>query len=229
MTRTLRTLLASTAIALALPIMAQAASVPSPINVDGGNITEAQVKDGLLALGYDNITYLEGEGRYYTVRAHYDGRYMPILVDAETGEVTQLGDPDTQSISIIEGTKDVALAKGLSELGYSSVTIGAKQGRYAEATAWRYGDNVNLTIDLETGQVTNIDQDDTWYVAVRDGMTDAEVSAELEAMGYIEVHELTRTDTAWTGYAVQNGEKMKLWVDAHSGEVRAWTVMDNQS
>jgi len=228
MNRTIRTLLTSTAIAIALPAMASASEgLPSPIEVNGGNVTEASIKDGLTELGYTDIEYIAGAGRYYTVRAHYNGSYVPVQVDAETGAVTRMGDPDTQSISIIEGTMDQDLEKGLRELGYSNVMIGTKQGRYAEATAWRYGQDVNLTVDLETGTVVNNDQDETWYVSMRDGMTDAEISAELDKMGYTEVHELTQTDSGWTGYAVQDGEKMKVWVDAESGEVRAWK-MDGQ-
>ena len=229
MNRTIRTLLASTAIAVALPAMAHAGTgLPSPIEIDGGNITEAEIRDGLTAAGYTDIEYIAGEGRYWTVRTHYNGSYVPIQVDADTGAVTRLGDPDMQAISIVGGTDDQDLERGLRELGYSNVMIGAKQGRYADATAWRYGDDVHLTVDLETGVVTNIDQDSVWYVAMSDGMTDARVQAELEKMGYTEVHELTLTDSGWTGFAVQNGEKMKVWVDARSGEVRAWK-MDGQA
>ncbi|MDA0219739.1 MAG: hypothetical protein O3B22_09180 [Proteobacteria bacterium] len=229
MNRTIRTLLASTAIAVALPAMAWAADgLPSPIEVNGGNITEAQIKDGLTELGYTDIEYIAGEGRYSTVRTHYNGSYVPLQVDADTGEVSRLGDPDMQSISIVEGTMDQDLEKGLRELGYSNVTIGAKQGRYAEATAWRYGQDVNLSIDLETGTVTNNEQDETWYVAMRNDMTDAQVGAELEKMGFTEVDELSQTEAGWSGYAVQDGEKMKVWIDAESGEVRAWK-MDGQA
>ena len=229
MNRTIRTLLASTAIAVALPAMAWAAGgLPSPIEVNGGNITEAQIKDGLTELGYTDIEYIAGEGRYWTVRTHYNGSYVPLQVDADTGEVSRLGDPDMQSISIVEGTMDQELEKGLRELGYSNVTIGAKQGRYAEATAWRYGQDVNLSIDLETGTVTNNEQDETWYVAMRNDMTDAQVGAELEKMGFTEVHELSQTEAGWSGFAIHNGEKMKVWIDAESGEVRAWK-MDGQA
>ena len=221
---TIRTLLASTAIAVALPAIASADSLPSPIEVDGGNITEHQVEEGLTELGYTDITYLQGAGAYYTVRAHYDGRYVPLEVNAETGEVSRLGDPDMQRISIVEGTMDEHIEKGLHEIGYSNVTIKNKQGNVAEASADRYGETVELTIDLETGAVTNESQDDTWYVTMRDGMTNADVGAELEAMGYTKVHELSETDAGWTGYAVQDGQKVEIWVDAYSGEVRSWPM-----
>lgn len=228
MNRTFRTLLASTAIAIALPAMAQADSgLPSPIEVNGGNITEVEIKDGLTELGYTDIEYIAGAGRYWTVRTHYNGSYVPLQVDAETGAVTRMGDPDTQTISIVEGTMDEDLAEGLRDLGYSNVMIGANQGRYADATAWRYGEDVNLTIDLETGVVTNVDQDETWYVTMNDDMTDAQMQAELEKKGYTEVHELTATNSGWTGFAVHDGEKMKVWVDAETGEIRAWK-MDGQ-
>lgn len=229
MNRTIRTLLASTAIAVALPAMAWAADgLPSPIAVNDGNITEVQIREGLTELGYTDIEYVAGAGRYWTVRTHYNGSYVPLQVDAETGEVSRLGDPDMQSISIIEGTMDQDLEKGLRELGYSNVTIGTKQGRYAEATAWRYGQDVNLTVDLETGTVTNNEQDETWYVTMREGMTDAQVSAELERMGYTEVRELTQTESGWTGFAIHDGQKMKVWIDAESGELRSWK-MDGQA
>lgn len=225
MNRTLRTLLASTAIAVALPAMAIASDdLPSPIAVDGGGLTETQVKDGLTDLGYTDIDYIAGAGRYWTVRTHYNGSYAPVQVDSETGAVTPLGHPDKQAISIIEGTMDQNLKEGLRELGYSDVVIGAKQGRYADATAWRYGEDVNLTIDLETGTVTNVDQDSVWYVGMNDRMTNAQMQAELETMGYTEVFELTQTSDGWTGIAVQNGQKMEIWVDAESGEVRAWKM-----
>lgn len=228
MNRTFRTLLASTAIAIALPAMAQAdSSLPSPIEVNGGNITEVEIKDGLTQLGYTDIEYIAGAGRYWTVRTHYNGSYVPLQVDAETGAVTRIGDPDMQTISLVSGTDDEHLMEGLRDLGYSNVMIGAKQGRYADATAWRYGQDVKVTIDLETGEVTNVDQDDTWYVAMNDDMTDAQMQAELEKKGYTEVHELTATDSGWTGFAVQDGEKMKVWVDAETGEIRAWK-MDGQ-
>ena len=229
MNRTIRTLLASTALAVALPAMAFATDgLPSPINVTGGNITEAQVKDGLTELGYTNINYIAGAGRYWTVRTHYNGSYVPLQVDSETGEVSRLGDPDLQALSIIEGTTDQDLEKGLRELGYSNVAIGAKQGRYAEATAWRYGEDVNLTVDLETGAVTNNEQNDTWYVPMHEAMSDADVTAGLEQMGYTEVHELTQTNEGWSGYAIHDGEKMRVWIDAQSGEVRSWK-MDGQA
>lgn len=228
MTSTVRMLLASTALAVALPAMASADGLPSPIEVDGGNITEAQVRDGLTELGYTDITYLQGAGRYYTVRAHYDGRYVPLQVDAETGEVSRMGDPDMQTISIIEGTMDEDLVAALHDLGYSNVKIKSKQGTIAEASGWRYGEDVELTIDLDTGAVDNRTQDDTWYVTMRDGMTDADVTAQLEDMGYTEVHELTQTDAGWSGLAVQDGMKMEVWIDAETGEVRAWQTESGQ-
>ncbi len=229
MNRTIRTLLASTAIAIAVPAMAQAASsLPSPIEINGGNVTEAAIKDGLTELGYTNIEYIAGAGRYWTVRTYYNGSYVPLQVDADTGAVTRMGDPDMQTISIIEGTKNENIAKGLRELGYSNVMVGTNQGRYAEATAWRYGEDVNVSVDLETGEVTNVDQDSVWYVAMNENMTDAQMQAELEKMGYTEVHELTATDSGWSGFAIHNGEKMKVWVDAETGEVRAWK-MDGQA
>lgn len=228
MNRTLRTLLASTAMAVALPALGFAAStLPTPISVNGGSITEAQIADGLHELGYTDITYLKGEGRYYTVRAHYDGHYVPIQVDSETGDVSRLGDPDTQVISLVGGTSDADVATELRQLGYGNVMVGATQGRYLDATAARYGQDVNLTVDMETGLVNNIEQDETWYVEMRDDLTDADVSTQLGAMGFTEVHQLTQTDNAWNGYAVRDGQKMQVWVDDQSGEVRAWPA-DNQ-
>lgn len=224
MTRTVRTLLASTAIAVALPAIASAHSLPSPIEVSGGNITEIQVEEGLTELGYTDITYLQGAGAYYTVRARYDGRYVPLEVNAETGEVSRLGDPDMQRIAIVEGTMDEDIEKGLHEIGYSNVTIKNKQGNVAVASADRYGETAELTIDLETGAVTNESQDDTWYVTMRDGMTGADVGADLETMGYTEVHQIRETESGWTGYAVQDGQKVEIWVDSYSGEVRSWPM-----
>lgn len=223
MKRTLRTLLASTAMAVALPAMALASDgLPSPISVNTGNITETQIRDGLTELGYTDIEYVAGTGRYWTVRTHYNGSYVALDVDAETGEVTRRGDPDMQTVTIVENSMDQHLRDGLRDLGYSNVVIGAKQGRYADATAWRYGETVDLTIDMETGMVTNVDQDSVWYVPMNSNMTEAQMQAELERMGYTTVQELTHTEDSWTGYAVHNGEKMKIWVDSETGEVRAW-------
>jgi len=222
MNRKLRILLASTAMALALPAMAQAEIIPSPIEMSGGNITAAQIEQGLTALGYTDITYIQGAGAYYTVRAHHDGRYLPLLVDANTGAVSRMGDPDMQTISMHKGTMDQHLIEGLEEIGYSNVTIKSKAGNVATASGARYGEVAELTIDLNTGRVTNNSQDETWYVAMHEGMSDADIGAGLEAMGYTEVHEVRFGQGGWTGRAMQDGQKVDVWVDSYSGEIRTW-------
>lgn len=92
MNRNFRILLASAALALALPAATMAdTGLPSPIEMTGGNITESQIERGLLALGYTDTTYIAGAGRYYTVHTHYDGRPVQLQVDAATGKVTSPG------------------------------------------------------------------------------------------------------------------------------------------
>ncbi len=91
MNKTLRTLLAATAMAVAMPVLAQAASVPSKIDIEGGNITQAKVERGLAAAGFRNLTYVQGEGRYWTVRGHLGNEFVMVEVDSMTGEVTQSG------------------------------------------------------------------------------------------------------------------------------------------
>ena len=227
MNRIVRNLLASTALALTLPAMtATADDLPSPIAVNSGNITAAQVASGLTELGYTDITYLEGAGRYWTVRAHYDGRYVPIEVDSETGAVTRLGDPDMQTLSMTEGMSDDQVAKGLHTLGYSNVVVGARNGDYADASASRYGERVDLRINTETGLVTNVDQDDTHYLAMASQMTGEDIDAGMESIGFSDVHNLNRSKGDWTGNATHDGTMMTFWVDGRTGEVRAWPMPD---
>lgn len=161
------------------------------------------------------------------MRAHYDGSYVPLRIDTETGAITQPGLPDSRALRLLRGTGDDSVRQGLMELGYSNIEITQRAGRYLDATAWRYGSTVNLSVDLDTGLVDNLDQDDTWYVAMRDNMTPDEIRTELEGMGYSDVIELNRQGGFYEGYGVQDGQKVKLVVNAETGEVRAWAVNGN--
>ena len=218
--------LATTAFALVLPTMAMA-DLPGPLtNLDAG-VSEENIRDGLMELGYSDITYIAGAGDYYTVRAHYQDRYVPLRINAATGEITQPGLPDSRTLRLLRGTGDDSIKQGLMELGYSVVTIDSREGRYVDATAWRYGESVKLTVDLETGTVENLDQDDTWYVVMHNDMTNDDVRAELETMGYTEVIDLDRKGSYYEGYAIQNGQRVKLVVDAETGEVRGWNMQED--
>jgi len=215
--------LATTAFALALPAMASA-DLPGPLtNIDGG-ITEAEIRDGLMELGYTDITYIAGAGSEYTVRAHYNGRYVPLKIDTETGAISQQGLPDHRTISIGRNAQEDDIAAALRELGYSNIEVGPKQGQFRDVDAWRYGEDVMLTVDLETGRVENKNQDHTWYVAMSDGMSMNDVKTELEALGYSDVRALTSSGNHITGAATFNGEPVSLAVNAGSGEVMAWVV-----
>lgn len=218
--------LATTALALAFPAMAMA-ELPGPLtNLEAG-VTEEVIRDGLTELGYTDITYIAGAGDYYTVRAHYNSGYVPLLINTATGEITQPGLPDNRTLRLLRGTGDDSIKQGLMELGYSVVSVDAREGRYVDATAWRYGEAVKLTVDLETGTVENLDHDDTWYVAMRDKMTNDEVRAELEAMGYTEIIDLDKQGSYYEGYGIQNGQRVKILVDAVTGEVRGWNLQED--
>lgn len=233
MSRT-RTLVAAFALAAALPGLTAAedgdwaqpdfATVNAPTPIPGAPLDEAAIRSGLAELGYEQLGTLEGSAPHYMITATYQGRYMPLSVDSETGEVSPIALPDKQTIATTTTTTITTLTDTLTDLGYSRVEVVEETDERVTTRAWRYGEPVTVTIDRTTGRVTNLDQDATQYVMVGPDASAADVRMGLEDLGYLDVAEMRREGDVYRGTGSWLGEPVDLWVDARTGEVRTWTT-----
>lgn len=230
-----RTLVAAIALATALPGLAAADDdwanndfttvyAPTPIPTAGAPLDEAAIRAGLAGLGYEDLGPLEGSAPYYMITATYDGQYMPLSVDAETGEVSPIALPDKQTITTTTTTTITTVTDGLTRLGYSNIEVIEDTDEQVTTKAWRYGEPVTVTVDRKTGQVTNLDQDATQYVLVSSTASPEDVRMSLETIGYADVADVRLDGDVYVGKGTWLGEPVDLWVDARTGEVRAWTV-----
>ena len=229
-----RTLVAAFALATALPGLAAAedgdwaqpdfTTFHAPTPIPGAPLDEAAIRSGLAELGYEQLGALEGSAPYYMITATYDGRYMPLSVDSETGEVSPIALPDKQTIETTTTTTVTTLTDTLTDLGYSRVEVVEETDEQVTTKAWRYGEPVTVTVDRTTGQVTNLDQDATQYVMVGADASAADVRMGLEDLGYLDVAEMRREGDVYRGTGSWLGEPVDLWVDARTGEVRTWTT-----
>jgi hypothetical protein len=229
-----RTLVAALALAAALPGLAAAeegdwakpdfTTVNAPTPIPGAPLDEAEIRAGLTALGYEQLGEIEGSAPYYMITATYDGQYMPLSVDSETGEVSPIALPDKQTIETTTTTTITTLTDTLTNLGYSRVEVVEETDEQVTTRAWRYGEPVTVTVDRKTGQVTNLDQDATQYVVVSSTASPDDVRAGLESIGYVDVADVHLDGDVYRGRGTWLGEPVDLWVDARTGEVRAWTT-----
>ena len=214
-----RIALITAALMMSGSIAAHAASLPSPVENISPALTEQDIATGLEALGYSDVYDVEGAGRFYTARAHYNGVWYPLQIDASTGEVTSSRNVDYKYISVVGGSDKDRLVTELERLGYSHVKLGAEQGSFTEAEAHRYGQVTYLTVDTRTGQVIDHEQGYAWFVPVSDDMTEEEAKAHLQTLGYENARDMENTGSMYTYTATRAGKDVTVYVDAESGEV----------
>lgn len=229
-----RTLVAAFALATALPGLAAAddddwaqpdfSTVNAPTPIPGAPLDETEIPAGLAALGYEELGEIEGSAPHYMVPATYEGQYMPLSVDSETGEVSPIALPDQQTIETTTTTTITTVTDDLANLGYSRVEVVEETDEQITTKAWRYGEPVTVTVDRTNGQVTNLDQDATQYVMVGADASADDVRMGLEDLGYLNVAEMRREGDVFRGTGSWLGEPVNLWVDARTGEVRTWTT-----
>jgi phosphoribosylformylglycinamidine (FGAM) synthase PurS component len=200
-------------------ISAFAANLPSPVEGISSDIPEQELAKQLESMGYNDVYDVEGAGRFYSARAEYNDVWYQLTIDAKTGEVTSLDDDKYKYVSVVNDLTDDTLVMELQRLGYTNVEIGKSQGSYIEATASRYGEPTNLTIDTQTGRVVDHMQGAARYVPMHDETTTQDVVNYLEQMGYENVREVTTSDGFFKMEAEQAGNTRDILVDADTGEV----------
>ena len=80
-------------------ISAFGADLPSPVSKMPAGVAKQSLADELQDMGYENVTVVESNGRYYTAHAQYDGVWYPLEIDMETGQVQSFDDVPTMGRS----------------------------------------------------------------------------------------------------------------------------------
>jgi hypothetical protein len=80
-------------------ISAFGADLPSPVSKMPAGVAKQNLANELEDMGYENVTVVESNGRYYTAHAQYDGVWYPLEIDMATGHVQSFDDVPTMSRS----------------------------------------------------------------------------------------------------------------------------------
>jgi peptidoglycan hydrolase-like protein with peptidoglycan-binding domain len=125
----------------------------------GSDASVAEVRNQLQALGFHNIGEIEQSGDIYTTEAQWQGRWVELRIDGENGGITyeNIGEPIIR-VKKQEGvpvaSTETELTSELQRVGYDNVSNIEASGNVITADATHYGRQVSLSIDAETGAVS---------------------------------------------------------------------------
>lgn len=130
------------------------------------------------------------------------------------GGAAGMSTPSKQTGSMQSSTMSKDQIKNeLQARGYSDIDNLDQKSDHYTADAKRYGkEEKNLHIDSHTGQISN-----------QPKLTEDQVKNMLKKHGYSDVSDVKSQGNDFTADAKQNGQKMKLKVDAQSGVVTPQT------
>jgi hypothetical protein len=121
--------------------------------------------------------------------------------------------------NISPGLTEQDIVNGLEDLGYTDVYAVEGTGRFYTARASYQGVWYPLQIDIESGEVSSLDNTQYKYISVVNGVEDDVVVTELHHLGYSDVA-VTKKEGAFTEVeASRYGEVTYLTIDNRTGQV----------
>jgi len=107
----------------------------------------------------------------------------------------------------------------LQALGYDRVQDVRLSGDVYTASAFWGDEAISIRIDRELGEIDNRQSPDMQTVHVTDNMSPEEFASSLEAIGFTNVRDVTKSGNVFRATADKDGESHDLQVDAEKGVV----------
>jgi hypothetical protein len=121
--------------------------------------------------------------------------------------------------NVSPGLTEQDIQNGLESLGYTDVYAVEGTGRFYTARASYQGVWYPLQIDIATGEVTSLANDNYKYISVVEGVDNDHLQMELERLGYGNVN-VSKQEGAFTEVEAQRyGQVTYLTIDTRTGQV----------
>jgi hypothetical protein len=124
------------------------------------DVTAEDVAEKLTQIGFTNVTAEHDEGDVYHVNATWQNHPYDMTLNVDTGTLwdtdavmAQTTPPDFMNVPYPKAATPDEIRRKLAALGYSNIGDVEKKGQVFETTAAWQGDNMELTVDADTGLI----------------------------------------------------------------------------
>ena len=114
---------------------------------------EEYVRQQLEAMHFTDVKNVRRSGAIFDAEAKLDGKPVNLRIDSRSGEVTREGGDDVLNIPVRADMDADYVRRKLQWIGFTDVGDVRRDGGVYHASAQRYGEPVEVTVESDTGRV----------------------------------------------------------------------------